>query len=195
MKNNLPIFTFVFTSILLFCNAAFSQTVLTKPEKKALKKEIKNLKKHPEIYKDNKDNTAKKIAEQEAEIESLKAQLTTEWGKVDSLKTAVTEAEQTIAEFEKSNIECGKVPSQGTVYSVQIGNFKNLDLRSIFNVSKGLRTENYTGGNAYLIGNFITVEEAIQFDTVIKKLGITNAFVTQYIDGTRNVTFKAIEEN
>ena len=93
MKNNLPIFTFVFASILLFCNAAFSQTVLTKPEKKALKKEIKNLKKHPEIYKDNKDNTAKKIAEQEAEIESLKAQLTTEWGKVDSLKTAVTEAE------------------------------------------------------------------------------------------------------
>ena len=61
MKKQFPIFTFILVSILLFSNAALGQTVLTKPEIKALKKEIKNYKKHPETYKDNKDNNAKKI--------------------------------------------------------------------------------------------------------------------------------------
>ncbi len=175
--------------------SSFAQEKLTVAEKKALKKEIKAYKKNPASYKDAKVKNEKKIADLEVELEALRNQLSTEWSKVDSLKTIIAENEQTIDEFEKSAIDCGKVPSQGTVYSVQIGNFNKLDLRSTFNTGKGLRTENYTGGNAYLIGNFNSVEEAIQFANDIKKLGITNAFVTQYIDGSRNVGYDAAKGN
>lgn len=191
-----------YVNILLFVVAffvstksSFAQEKLTVAEKKALKKEIKAYKKNPASYKDAKVKNEKKIADLEVELEALRNQLSTEWGKVDSLKTIIAENEQTIDEFEKSAIDCGKVPSQGTVYSVQIGNFNKLDLRSTFNTGKGLRTENYTGGNAYLIGNFNSVEEAIQFANDIKKLGITNAFVTQYIDGSRNVGYDAAKGN
>jgi len=36
--------------------------------------------------------------------------------------------------------------------------------------------------------------DAIQFSNDIKKLGIKDAFVSQYEDGVRNMTFDALEE-
>ena len=145
-----------------------------------------------------KDKTRNKIESLEAEIEDLRNQLAKEWKKADSLEAVlaessnkVSELETAVNELEKASINCGKVPSRGTVYSVQIGNYKVLDLRNSFNANKGLRTENYTGGNAYMIGNFTTVQEAVQFAADIKKLGISDAFVTQYIDGNRMISFDA----
>lgn len=193
MKIKILAIVLLIGSLFLFNSNSFAQSTLSKPERKALKKEIKAYKKAPETYKKMKDKNEKTIADQEAEIENLRNQLATEWKKVDSLNALLSESERTIAEFEKSAIDCGKVPSQGTVYSVQVGNYKNLDLRTTFNANKGLRTENYTGGNAYMIGNFTSVEEAIQFVSDIKKLGISDAFVTQYIDGSRNITFDAMK--
>lgn len=193
MKNKLFTLALILASFLFFSHNGFTQSTLTKPERKALKKEIKAYKKAPETYKKMKESNQKKIAEQEAEIENLRNQLAGEWKKVDSLNALLSESERTVAELEKAAVDCGKVPSQGTVYSVQVGNYKNLDLRTTFNANKGLRTENYTGGNAYMIGNFTSVEEAIQFVSDIKKLGITDAFVTQYIDGSRNITFDAMK--
>jgi len=182
-------------SLLIFNSSSFAQSKLTKPERKALKKEIVAYKKNPELYKAKKDKNEKKISDLETELESIRTQLSAEWNKVDSLKNAISENEQTISEFEKSAVDCGKIPHEGTVYSVQIGNFNKLDLRSTFSTGKGLRTENYTGGNAYLIGNFNTPEEASKFSNDVKKLGITNAFVTQYIDGVRILTFDALKDN
>lgn len=194
MTNKLFTLSLILASFLFFNADGFGQSTLSKPERKALKKEIKAYKKAPETYKRMKEKNEKTIADQEAEIENLRNQLAIEWKKVDSLNTLLSESERTVAELEKAAVDCGKVPSQGTVYSVQVGNYKNLDLRTTFNANKGLRTENYTGGNAYMIGNFTSVEEAIQFVSDIKKLGITDAFVTQYIDGNRNITFDAMKE-
>ncbi len=189
---------FIFFLLLLTNNGVYAQSTLSRAEKKALKKEIKAYKKAPETYKSMKDKTRNKIESLEAEIEDLRNQLAKEWKKADSLEAVlaessnkVSELETAVNELEKASINCGKVPSRGTVYSVQIGNYKVLDLRNSFNANKGLRTENYTGGNAYMIGNFTTVQEAVQFAADIKKLGISDAFVTQYIDGNRMISFDA----
>lgn len=189
---------FIFFLLLLTNNGVYAQSTLSRSEKKALKKEIKAYKKAPETYKSMKDKTRNKIESLEAEIEDLRNQLAKEWKKADSLEAVLAEAsnkvselETAVNELEKASINCGKVPSRGTVYSVQIGNYKVLDLRNSFNANKGLRTENYTGGNAYMIGNFTTVQEAVQFAADIKKLGISDAFVTQYIDGNRMISFDA----
>ena len=195
MKSNLLAFVLL-VSIFFSANVcSFAQSTLTKPERKALKKEIKAYKKAPETFKNMKDKNKEKIEFLETEVEGLRAQLAREWKKVDSLNNVIAEAEKTIEEFEKAAVDSGKVPSQGTVYSVQIGNYKLLDLRTTFNANKGLRTENYTDANAYMIGNFINVSEAVEFVNNIKKLGITDAFVTQYIDGNRVMTFDATKGN
>ena len=191
MKTQMFAIVLLLSSFLLLNQEGNAQSKLSKAERKALKKEIKAYKKAPETYKNMKDQNTTKILELETEIENLRTQLAIEWQKVDSLNNVIAEAEQTIIEFQNAAIDCGKVPSQGTVYSVQIGNYKKLDLKTTFNSGKGLRTESYTGGNAYMIGNFETVEEAKKFVNDIKKLGITDAFVTQYIDGSRIITFDA----
>ncbi len=191
MKTQMFAIVLLLSSLLFFNREGNAQSQLSKAERKALKKEIKAYKKAPETYKIMKDQNSAKILELEAEIENLRTQLAIEWKKVDSLSMALAEAEQIIDEFQNAAIDCGKVPSQGTVYSVQIGNYKKLDLKTTFNSGKGLRTESYTGGNAYMIGNFETAEDAIKFVNDIKKLGITDAFVTQYIDGSRIITFDA----
>jgi len=193
MKTRLSVLVFLFASLLFISNTAVAQKKLTKAERKALKKEIKNYKKAPEKYAAMKESNKKTIQTQEQEIETLKQQLAEEWKRVDSLNAALAEAERVIADYEKSAVECGKVPNQGIVYGVQVGNYKTLDLREFFNSNKGLRTETYTDGNAYVIGNFTTVEEAIQFVKDIRKLGVKDAFVTQYIDGVRVVKFDAFK--
>jgi len=193
MKSRLSILVFLFISLLFMSNTVVAQKKLTKAERKALKKEIKNYKKSPETYSAMKEKNQKTIQIQDEEIENLRQQLASEWKKIDSLNALLTETEQTIADFQKSASECGKVPSQGTVYGVQIGNYKNLDLREFFNSGKGLRTETYTGGNAYIIGNFTTLEEAIQFVKDMRKLGVSDAFITQYIDGSRIIEFDAFK--
>ena len=195
MKNK--ILSIILTSVLFLLSQfeTLAQTALPKAERKALRKEIKAYKKAPETYKVMKEFNKKTISNLEIEIENLKAKLSNEWRKVDSLNGVIAENEQTISELEKAAINCGKVPTQGIVYSVQVGNYKKLDLRTTFNANKGLRTENYTGGNAYMIGNFISSAEANQFVSDIKKLGINDAFVTQYIDGSRNINYDARKAN
>jgi hypothetical protein len=195
MKFNFLYIALFSITVFFSTESVFAQSSLSKAEKKALKKEIKAYKKAPETFKDMKDRNKEKIEGLEIEIEGLKNQLAKEWKKVDSLNNVIAEAEKTIEEFEKAAVDCGKVPSQGTVYSVQIGSYKLLDLRTTFNANKGLRTENYTDANAYMIGNFTSVAEAVEFVTNIKKLGITDAFVTQYIDGNRVMTFDATKGN
>ncbi len=194
MKNKSLSLILIAALFLFSQSTLFAQSTLPKAERKALKKEIKAYRKAPDTYKNMKESNKKVIANLELELENLKAQLANEWRKVDSLNSVISENEQTITELENAAINCGKVPVQGIVYSVQVGNYKKLDLRTTFNANKGLRTENYTGGNAYMIGNFTSSDEANQFVNDIKKLGINDAFVTQYIDGNRNINYDVRKE-
>jgi hypothetical protein len=185
------ILSIIFLSCLIinFCADVNAQQKLSKSERKALKKEIKTYKKAPESYADMKDKNAKTIQSQEREIDSLKSALGLAAEKIDALNILLSDAKSELEALQAEALNCGKVPSKGTVYSVQVGNYKKLDLRESFSSNKGLRTENFTGGNAYMVGNFTTVEEALEFTKNIKKLGITDAFVTQYIDGERIIDF------
>jgi hypothetical protein len=164
---------------------------MTKAEKKALKKEIKTYKKAPESYADMKDKNAKTVSSLEHEVDSLRTALAAETEKANGLSILLDDAKSNLETLKSASVECGKVPDKGTVYSVQIGNYKKLDLRESFDSNKGLRTEHFTGGNAYMVGNFASLSEAIEFTKNMKKLGITDAFVTQYIDGERIIDFDA----
>lgn len=168
-----------------------AQDKMTKAEKKALKKEIKTYKKAPESYADMKEKNAKTVSALQHEIDSLNTALAAEIEKSNGLSILLDDAKSNLESAKAASTECGKVPEKGTVYSVQIGNYKKLDLRESFDSNKGLRTEHFTGGNAYMVGNFESLSEALEFTKNMKKLGITDAFVTQYIDGERIIDFDA----
>jgi len=168
-----------------------AQNKMTKSEKKALKKEIKTYKKAPQSYADMKDKNAKTLSTLEHEVDSLRSALSDETEKINGLNILLEDAKSNLEAQKASSTKCGKVPDRGTVYSVQIGNYKKLDIRETFDSNKGLRTEHFTGGNAYMVGNFASLSEALEFTKNMKKLGISDAFVTQYIDGERVIDFDA----
>lgn len=195
MQNKFTLKTGMLLIALLSCFFVSAQTTLTKSEKKALKKELKTFKKDLNTYSENKAKQEATIQSLNHTIDSLNEALAAMAFSKDSLISALTDAGNEIQKLTDAQVECGKVPSTGVVYAVQVGNYKKLDLKAFFNGNKAMRTENFTGGNAYMVGNFTTVEEALEFARNMKKLGILDAFVTKYDNGERVIDFDATSGN
>ena len=68
-----------------------------------------------------------------------------------------------------------------------------MDLVSFNNKLKVVKAEELDGAKRYVIGYFESVMDAWQFASDIKALGIEDAFVTQYVNGERNMSFDALE--
>jgi septal ring factor EnvC (AmiA/AmiB activator) len=195
MQNKFTLKTGMLLIALLSGFFVSAQTTLTKSEKKALKKELKTFKKDLNTYSENKAKQEATIQSLNHTVDSLNEALAAMAFSKDSLISALTDAGNEIQKLTDAQVECGKVPSSGVVYAVQVGNYKKLDLKAFFNGNKAMRTENFTGGNAYMVGNFTTVEEALEFARNMKKLGILDAFVTKYDNGERVIDFDATSGN
>ncbi len=182
----------------IICLLAFSLSytsveaqTLTKQERKALKKEIKLYKKNPEKWVALMNKHDREVAELEAEVERLK----------EDLARLQKQNEELLAKIQDLNLKynnlLASMPSTdlptGTVYQVQMGYYQQLDLVSFNNKLKIVKAEEVDGAKRYVIGYFEDVLDAVQFAADIKALGITDAFVTQYIDGERNMDFDALE--
>lgn len=154
-------------------------------EKRALKKEIRTLIKSPVKYKTLKEGlTAKeqKVAEQGQVIADLQR-------KNNQLEAELTEASTTIENYAKAihsaknNATCRE--DNGMQYRVQIGLYKQFDIRSFLNETKVVSFEDVNGLYQYTIGNFTTEEEAETFKQAMMEMGIRDAFVSYYLDGKR----------
>jgi hypothetical protein len=73
---------------------------------------------------------------------------------------------------------------KGTIYKVQIGNYGKF-LIDNFTTNKTLSLEIEDNNSRYIISKFKTKKEATEFKESMKKLGITDAFVTKYVNGLR----------
>jgi hypothetical protein len=159
---------------------------LTKSEKKALKKEIKTLRKDPIQYQILKESNNKKelvINEQNYQISVLKKigeqrdnDLSSAQNKIEDLKNQLSEA--------TSTNNCG-INAAGTNYRVQIGLFRKFDITDFLNNVKFIEYERVDGMIRYSLGNFQTEQEAENFKKELRKMGIKDAFVSEYKDGKR----------
>jgi len=165
---------------------------LSKAEKKKLKKEIKAYKKAPDTYKDMKNRNKKDIAERDETIEALTAQLDAQNTKNKALKDSLSALMGKYQSVMSKYQNVGAVPS-GTVYAVQIGYFTELNLESFNEQARFIKAENVDGAKRYVIGYFSELPGAVQFGEDIKKIGIDDAFVSQYINGQRNMDFDALK--
>ena len=174
-----------------FCNTVQAQE-LTKTQKRALKKEIKTYKKNPEKWVKMLNKHDAKVKELNDEIAKLNAQLKASELNAEKLAEQLKLEQLRYAELEKT-IPTSELPD-GTVYQVQMGFYQYLDLVSFNDKLKTVRAEEVDGKKRYVIGHFENLLDAVQFSNDIKRIGISDAFVTQYIDGERNMNFDAYEE-
>ena len=185
-----------FLVILVTLGFFFSNTVqaqeLTKIQKRALKKEIRTYKKNPEKWVKMLNKHDAKVKELNDEIAELNAQLKASELAAEKLAEQVKLEQLRYVELEKT-IPTTKLPD-GTVYQVQMGFYQYLDLVSFNDKLKTVRAEEIDGKKRYVIGHFENLLDAVQFSNDIKRIGVTDAFVTQYIDGERNMNFDAYEE-
>ena len=184
-----------FLFILVTLGFFFSNTVqaqeLTKTQKRALKKEIRTYKKNPEKWVKMLNKHDTKVKELNDEIAKLNAQLKASELAAEKLAQQVKLEQLRYVELEKT-IPTTELPD-GTVYQVQMGFYQYLDLVSFNDKLKTVRAEEIDGKKRYVIGHFDNLLDAVQFSNDIKRIGVTDAFVTEYIDGERNMNFDAYE--
>tara|TARA_Y100000385_G_C12755829_1_gene492992 strand:- start:1 stop:576 length:576 start_codon:yes stop_codon:yes gene_type:complete len=188
MKNFLII---LITLGFLMSNSVQAQE-LTKTQRKALKKEIRTYKKNPEKWVKMQNKHQSKVDELTDEIARLNGQLKSAEMAREKLAEQLKLEKLRYVELEKT-IPTTELP-EGTVYQVQMGFYQYLDLVSFNDKLKTVRAEEIDGKKRYVIGHFDNLLDAVQFSNDIKRIGVSDAFVTEYIDGERNMNFDAYEE-
>lgn len=176
----------VFLSLTFFTSDGFSQS-LNKKEKKAIKKELRQYKKDPESYQKKQKKQKERTKELEEEVEMLSSRIAELSLENNNLEALVQELMDKLEEANEENLP------DGTVYKVQMGYYQQLNLKSFNAQNRYIRAEEIDGAKRYSVGFFRTLEEAMQFANDVKKLGIQDAFVSQYIDGERNMSFDALK--
>lgn len=159
--------------ICFLCNfAAFSQS----DEIKTAKRELKYYKKHLAEYIYFKSECAKKDSSLN-EQDELVAKLTSD---VNQLNTKL------LAKLEqKTEVKDTRIMPTGTSYQIQIGVYKNTELMQYLEEPKYLGYELDKQLIRYHIGYFQDYIEAKKFLDVIKRMGISDAFISEYLDGKK----------
>ena len=184
-------FLIILVTLGFFINQSVQAQELTKTQKRALKKEIRTYKKNPEKWVKMQNQHQDKVKELSDEIARLNAQLKTAELISEQLAEQLKLEQLRFVELEKT-IPSTELP-EGTVYQVQMGFYQYLDLVSFNDKLKTVRAEEIDGKKRYVIGHFDNLLDAVQFSNDIKRIGVSDAFVTEYIDGKRNMNFDAYE--
>lgn len=176
---------------ILFLILAVSFTVdaqkLSKKEKKQIKKELKQLRKNPENYVKQKDNTNQLIEELSERVSDKTVDLSEKNNMIGALNDTITALRIKNIELE-NKVNDYNHPDMS--YRVQIGYYKVFDLNKyLLGNPKDIYSEKVDGANRYSVGYFDNLEEARSFRNDLRKMGIKDAFVSQYENGTRNMKF------
>jgi len=190
----------------LTASLAFGQ--MTKAEKKAHKKEMKEWKSRKKKMSNEdfkqlmEDQIQLKAASAAAvsDIESLENQVATKDGQIGDLQKQVTrmQAAYQSAQRELDNLKetpvqpaynpdliNGEDFSVGVVFKVQVGAFRKVDLEKYAETSKDFEQENSDELRKYVIGNFRNYEDANVLKRYLREMGVNDAWIVPYRDGQR----------
>lgn len=177
----------------------------SKKEKKQAKKEAKKWKgkmkdmdplKFKAMYEDVNTLTAENSALKK-NITSLENQIKDQQSLVSSKEQEVVDLQKKLADIQsdcgKNVTEGGDDYTQGIVYKVQIGAFRNKDL-SQFQESGNFWTEDEDGIKKYTIGFFRDYWEADTFKKYLREMGVKDAWIVAYENNARK-DIKEVLEN
>ncbi len=168
-----------------------------KEELKKIKDELKNYLKHPEQYKAKMEGNQTDKDSSDAQLSRLKADLKTSQDNETELQKKVAANDEQTKTLQDENAKLNEAvtaakesdmksaTAKGTVYKVQLGMYKGFNINKYFDQPRYIGYEQVDGMNRYVISYFPDQETALKFVADIRKLGIKQAFVAKYIDGTR----------
>ena len=137
----------------------------------------------------------------EGEVSSLK-------GRISSLESRISDKDAKIADFEvqvaemtanppsnNNNVvndtssdtdvaDSGTRSARGVIFKVQIGAFRNLDLDDSYSSDNFLEEEE-DGLHKYTLGRFRDYWQADKFKKYMRDMGVKDAWIVPYKDGTR----------
>ncbi len=168
-----------------------------KDEYKKIKDELKNYMKHPEQYKAKMDANQADKDSADAQLSRLKADLKASQDNEAELQKKVAAADDQTKTLQDENAKLNEAvtaaketdmkssTAKGTIYKVQLGMYKGFNINKYFDQPRYIGYEEVDGMNRYVISYFPDQETALKFVADIRKLGLKQAFVAKYIDGTR----------
>jgi cysteinyl-tRNA synthetase len=123
------------------------------------------------------------IVKLRADMEALQAQASAAPVAATSGKTA-----------KQSKSSSASTAKAGLIFKVQIGSFRNKDLTKYFNNSKNFSGDvDADGQKKYTLGEFTEYWEADNFKKYLREMGVKDAWVVSYKDGTRIPIKDALE--
>lgn len=165
---------------------------LSREEKKAIKAELKQYKKNPASFKAMMDKNKEDLEAAAATISKNKEQINQLTNDFADAQAKLIERGNQLKECQNKPVpKCPEpadplaAPVSGTVYKVQLGLYKKLDINSDFAKPKIVGFEKTEGMNRYVVNYFDTKEEAEHFAGDLRKLGLKGAFVAKYENGER----------
>ncbi|MDJ1470020.1 Ezrin/radixin/moesin family protein [Cytophagaceae bacterium DM2B3-1] len=118
------------------------------------------------------------LSDKDAEISKVKAQLQENEKQLTDAKTAADKASK--------NSFGGPMSSNGVVFKVQVGAFKNKDLTKYFKNNKNFSGDvDSDGTKKYTLGFFGDYWEAENFKKYLREMGVKDAWIVAYKDGSR----------
>jgi len=175
---------------------------LSKAEKKALKKEAKELYRNPaklKILKDAKNKANEELKSNKEEILKLKAaqhdfeqRESVMLSTIDSMSARLKRATDKIKELESRKSVAAANPATpaptgtvaGVVFKVQVGAYKRRNVGT-GNGGSDYTNESADGYNKHLLGSFKQYQPAKSFASHLERLGIKGAWVVAFKDGNR----------
>jgi hypothetical protein len=187
--------------ILFFCLALIFSTThtfaqLSKQEKKEWKKKAKEFSKNPANLKqltEEKQAAETQLASVNQKLTQLQASVSDKDARVAELedqlsqtRTQLTSTRAELAQLKETPVVNPMDFSQGVVFKVQIGAFKNKDLAKYFENNPNFGGEVKEGEpQKVTIGIFRDYWEADTFKKYMREMGVKDAWIVPYRDGQR----------
>ncbi len=182
-----------------FCVSAVNVATaqLTKKEKKEWKKKLK--KTSPEQFKrmyDENSSLKSEVSSIQGQLSSLQSSMGSKDAKIAELteqnrkmEAQVNAAKKAIAKAKQESVSkpSGSVVSDdGVVFKVQIGAFRNKDLSKYFENNENFGGETDADGvQKITLGKFRDYWEGDTFKKYLREMGVNDAWIVPYKDGTR----------
>ncbi|MTI22390.1 Ezrin/radixin/moesin family protein [Fulvivirga sp. RKSG066] len=196
MKKLSAILTFVLVGA--FFTTSFAQ--LSKDEQKEWKNKAKEYKKNPEALKNlveehqslqgqvnslKSENNAmqSRLSDKDAKISELQDDLTKLRSDLAAARAEARKAKET--QSESPAMSAGGEMVDGVVFKVQIGAFRNKDLSKYFENNPNFGGETADDMQKITLGQFRDYWEADTFKKYLREMGVKDAWIVPYKDGTR----------
>ena len=187
--------------VLFFCLALIFSTThsfaqLSKTEKKEWKKKAKEFAKNPANLKqltEDKEAAEGQVSSLNDRLTKLQATMSNKDARLADLedqlaqaKAQATSARAELAQLKSSPVVNEMDFSQGVVFKVQIGAFKNKDLQKYFDNNPNLGGEvKENEPQKITLGIFRDYWQADEFKKYMREMGVKDAWIVPYRDGQR----------